>query len=83
MDSDEEILARVIRQARANGWWAGEIVLAALENGNPFDCELIVRGMFMNEEFARYFWKDSRHPEQHLLGMELVENPLSYLALYV
>jgi hypothetical protein len=80
---EQELLYRIFTRAFTNGWPYKVEILPALEKGLEFDAEIIARGIFMSEEFVRYFWKDSPHPEQHLLGMQLVENPLTYLKLYV
>lgn len=80
---EQELLHRIISRAHLNGWDSGKYILNGLERGLLFDPDEVVRRVFLDEEFARYFWKDSPHPEQHLLGMKIVENPLNYLAMYV
>ena len=80
---EQELLSLIIERARRNGWEDGQIVLDTIDRRLPFDVEVVVRGMCMEEEFDRYFSKDDPHPEKHLLGMEIVENPLNYLAMYV
>jgi hypothetical protein len=76
--SKKEVLRRAIERARSNGWWGGEAVLEVIERGLSFDVDIIVRGMCCTPDFAQAFWKDG-NPEQHLLGMSLVESPLRYL----
>ena len=76
-------LRRSLERARQNGWQHGQEVLRTINFGYPVDEEIIARNLCCTQEFARCFWKDSPNPEKHLLGMELCENPLHYLALYV
>jgi hypothetical protein len=76
-------LRRSLERARQNGWQHGQDILLTINLGYPVDEEVIARNLCCTKEFAQAFWKDSPHPEKHLLGMELVESPLTYLALYV
>ena len=78
---DAVVLRLALERAQQNGWQRGRTVLRTMAFGYPIDEAAVARELCRSEEFARAFW--SEQTEKHLLGLQLVENPLRYLRLYL
>jgi hypothetical protein len=79
--SEREILRLAIKRAQTNGWNSGEGLLALIDQLEDVDAAYALRELLRREYFVEAFWQDNL--EKHCLGLTLVEDPLTYVRLYV
>jgi len=79
--NERELLRRAVARARENGWGGGLDILACMESGWGFDADFVLRGLLDTEYFTEALWPEQT--EKHRLGLQLVEDPITYLRLYV